>query len=194
MPAKTPAKLRLERSAHTGHNITERKEGRGSDSSLQQQLSVESFAEIPKLISEITQITSSLSELQLRQADGGRLGAAQAAATCQKANSAVNYNRTVRLSDWRIIFIRWHTRKQCRGAAIHLTDAAPAPPRMRIPGEMRIYVANNKLDIFPEKEFCTGSIYNYWILWCIPLGFNAQTAGTGTDTYSIQTCDLHTLL
>lgn len=105
MPAKTPAKLRSE-SARTGHNITERKDGRGSDSSLQQQLSVESFAEIPKLISEITQMTSSLSELRLRQADGGRSGAARAAATCQKANSAVNYNRTVRLSDCRIIFIR----------------------------------------------------------------------------------------
>lgn len=57
MPAKTPAKLWLDWSAHTGHNITERKEGRGSDSSLQQEPSVQSFAEIPKLISEITLVS-----------------------------------------------------------------------------------------------------------------------------------------
>lgn len=42
------------------------------------------------------------------------------------------------------------------------------PARMRILGEGRIYAANNRVDVFPEKEFCTGPIYNYRILWCIP--------------------------
>lgn len=80
-----------------------------------------------------------------RWMEDGR-GAVEPAGACQKANSVVNYDRTVCLSEWRIIFIRWHTRKQCWGSAIDLTDAVPPTPRIRIPGERRIYTANNRVN------------------------------------------------